>query len=246
MWNKAFLPSPQRPYRFHGLKHVCFLLACPAAWALSSSVKVTESDVRGSAVTQPTQASPSTKSMSPSPLQKASFEIASSFQMGKFDPLITDRHMQTIGGFFLRDTEAAYVPRNNPIEASKRIIRSIQTKLDKSKAKKKSFWDVRERIKTPDGDFFDVDTKFADDDKASMVIMLHGLESNSDSDLSHQIASACLANGMSFTCINFRSCSEDENGNIIPNSKLWGCKSRDNCARYDLVEKHACSNSFYV
>ena len=83
---------------------------------------------------------------------------------------------------------------------------------------------MRERIETPDGDFFDVDTKYCrDNDTASMVIMLHGLESNSDSSLSHQIASACLEQGMSFTCVNFRSCSEDEDGNIIGNP----CKGYD-------------------
>ena len=161
-------------------------------------------------------------------LQKLSFEIASSFKPNKFDPLIKDRHVQTIGGFFLRGTPAAYLPRDKPIESTKRIVKSIKIKSDKEKQRKPQFWDVRETVETPDGDFFHADTKFAEDKTASMVIMLHGLESNSDSDLSHQIASACVANGMSFTCVNFRSCSEDEDGNLIPNAKLWGCKCNAN------------------
>ena len=165
------------------------------------------------------------KKKGPTALQKLAFEIASTFIPGKFDPLITDCHVQTIGGFFLRDTPAAYVPRNQPIAQAKRIIQGIRMTKEKSKAKKKQpFWDARETIETPDGDFFHADTKYAADETASMVIMLHGLESNSDSDLSKQIASACVANGMSFTCVNFRSCSEDEECNLIPNKKLWGCK----------------------
>eukprot|EP00977_Amphora_coffeiformis_P022759 scaffold11454_cov168-Amphora_coffeaeformis.AAC.9 len=161
---------------------------------------------------------------SPTYLQKLAFEVASSFTTSTFDPLIKDRHVQTIGGFFLRDTPAAYLPRDKPIESAKRIIKGIKIKSDREKQKKPKFWDVRERIETPDGDFFHCDIKYSEDETASMVIMLHGLESNSDSDLSHQIASACLANGMSFTCVNFRSCSADEDGNLIPNSKLWGCE----------------------
>ena len=166
-----------------------------------------------------------TRKTSPTPLQKLAFEIASTFKPGKFDPLVTDCHLQTIGGFFLRDTPAAYLPKDKPIETAKRIIKGIRIKQEKlQQQKKEPFWDARETIETPDGDFFHVDTKYANDETASMVIMLHGLESNSDSDLSRQIASACVANGMSFACVNFRSCSEDEHGNIIPNTKLWGCK----------------------
>ena len=143
-------------------------------------------------------------------------EIAATFTTDTFDPLISDCHVQTIGGFFLRDTPAAYVPRDQPIQTAKRVLKGIRQARDKANSKKEVFWDVRERIETPDGDFFDVDTKYCrDNDTASMVIMLHGLESNSDSSLSHQIASACLEQGMSFTCVNFRSCSEDEDGNII-------------------------------
>lgn len=166
---------------------------------------------------------PATDNSLPTPLQKVAHEIASTFKPDKFDPLISDCHIQTIGGFFFRDTPAAYLPRDQPIQTAKRLVQGIRQKTDRP-TKKQAFWDVRERIDTPDGDFFHVDTKFADHDTASMVIMLHGLESNSDSDLSHQIASACLERGMSFACVNFRSCSQDENGNLIPNTKLWGCE----------------------
>lgn len=167
------------------------------------------------------------ESASPTYLQKVAFEIASGFKPSEFDPLIKNRHVQTIGGFFLRDTPAAYLPRDKPIESGRRIVKGMRIRGKREGQRKPKFWDARETIETPDGDFFHVDTKFANDETASMVIMLHGLESNSDSDLSHQIASASLANGMSFTCVNFRSCSEDEDGNLIPNTKLWGCEWKD-------------------
>lgn len=170
----------------------------------------------------PLKDEPSKKS--PTSLQKLAFEIASTFDPAKFDPLITDRHVQTIGGFFLRHTPAAYLPRDKPIESAKRILGGIRQTREKATQPKQAFWHVRETVETPDGDFFHADTKFAADETAPMVIMLHGLESNSDSELSKQLASACVANGMSFTCVNFRSCSEDEHGNLIPNAKLWGCK----------------------
>ena len=191
------------------------LCVCPSTKGLSTVVEP---------ATTRTPVSIDDSNTSPTYLQRLAFEIASSFKTSTFDPLIKDRHVQTIGGFFLRDTPAAYLPRDKPIESAKRIIKGIKIKSDRYKQKKPKFWYVRDTIETPDGDFFHADTKFANDETASMVIMLHGLESNSDSDFSHQIASACVANGMSFTCVNFRSCSADGDGNLIPNSKLWGCE----------------------
>jgi hypothetical protein len=162
--------------------------------------------------------------------QEGAADICASFAPDTFDPLIRDCHVQTIGGFLLRGTAAAYVPRFNLLGAAARIFRSLPILWSDSpkSGAQSDFWDARERIDTPDGDFFHVDTKHplvsggaaAD----SRVILLHGLESNSDSELSRQIAAACVDNGMAFTCINFRSCSEDREGNLIPNLSLGGCK----------------------
>lgn len=164
--------------------------------------------------------------------QQGAADICASFAPEPFDPLIRNCHVQTIGGFLLRGTAAAYVPRFNLLGAAARIFRSLPILWSDNSPKSgapSAFWDARERIDTPDGDFFHVDTKHplvvsggaAVD---SRVILLHGLESNSDSELSRQIAAACVDNGMAFTCINFRSCSQDREGNLIPNLSLGGCK----------------------
>ena len=200
---------------------ICWALYM-SAWLMCPSIMGFSTVVEPATTRMPV--SKDDKDAAPTYLQKLAFEIASSFTISTFDPLIKNCHFQTIGGFFLRDTPAAYLPRDKLIGSAKRIIKGIQIKTEREKQERVKFWDLRETIETPDGDFFHADTKFAMNESASMVIMLHGLESNSDSDLSHQIASACVANGMSFTCVNFRSCSADEDGNLIPNAKLWGCE----------------------
>jgi hypothetical protein len=160
---------------------------------------------------------------------KNAADICASFAPDTFDPIIRDCHVQTIGGFLLRGTAAAYVPRSNFLGAASHIFQSLPVLWSDSPKNggQPDFWDGRERIDTPDGDFFHVDTKhplaIGSGTADSRVIMLHGLESNSDSELSRQIAAACVDNGMAFTCVNFRSCSEDREGNLIPNLTLGGC-----------------------
>jgi predicted alpha/beta-fold hydrolase len=77
------------------------------------------------------------------------------------------------------------------------------------------FWDHRERIETPDGDWFHADTKYVKEtdtaNTAPTVILLHGLESNSNSTLSTEMAQAFLAKGMNCVCLNFRGCSGTPN-----------------------------------
>ncbi len=79
------------------------------------------------------------------------------------------------------------------------------------------FWDKRERIDTPDGDWFHIDIKFANSAKCQgTVLLLHGLESNSMSPLAMDMAKAYVKLGWDVRCLNFRGCSG------IPNDKLGG------------------------
>ena len=87
----------------------------------------------------------------------------------------------------------------------------------------KSFWDERERIDTYDGDFFHVDYKWNTavgvgelKQPQNMVILLHGLESSSNSPLSLDMAEAFGHQGFDVAFVNFRGCSG------VPNDKLGG------------------------
>jgi uncharacterized protein len=98
--------------------------------------------------------------------------------------------------------------------------------------KKPTFWDHRERIDTPDGDFFHADTKYATAPGANCdaggtssaardshggaptVILLHGLGSSSGSPTVHDMARAYTDRGMDVVCLNFRGCSG------VPNDTL--------------------------
>lgn len=88
------------------------------------------------------------------------------------------------------------------------------------------FTTVRERYKTPDGDFFDVDyaspsslilpssiereKRYIGDEKG-MVVILHGLESNTEGALVTKMATAFLHKGFSTALVSFRGCSGIDN-----------------------------------
>jgi predicted alpha/beta-fold hydrolase len=181
-------------------------------------------------------------------LQSQAAPIAASFREGTFRPWITNCHVQTIGGFFVRRI-CPYVPSANNESGgggdsggggggdvaafrmvARALIRSSRSKSSKSKgggldSEADSFWDHRERIETPDGDWFHADTKYVNGEHntvntaaaaaaaaaAPTVILLHGLESNSNSTLSTEMAQAFLARGMNTVCLNFRGCSGTPN-----------------------------------
>lgn len=145
-------------------------------------------------------------------LQKHAGMVASSFELtDNFNPLIPESHTQTIGGYLLRGLGAAYLPRNQPLP---RLLSAL-ARLG-SAEQNGNFWDSREEIDTFDGDFFHVDYKFVKDEHAPMVVLCHGLESNSNSALSRELARAFNLKGMHCACINFRGCSGQ------PNKKLGG------------------------
>jgi hypothetical protein len=180
-----------------------------------------------------------------------------------FDPpdWLSNPHVQTIGGYLCRlqwntvNTTTAYIPRNMgmmeslwtwlkmfiftsttiPTTASSITTTTTTTTTTTSS----SFWDRRERIETPDGDWFHADTKFwsphhehshphENDDPScnnvagparcskGTVILLHGLESNSNSPAVMEMAQAFIELGLDCTCLNFRGCSG------IPNDRIGG------------------------
>jgi len=87
-------------------------------------------------------------------------------------------------------------PHLNTIWASK--VRSVPTPERE-----------RIRIDTPDGDFLDVDCLKRGSSKA--IILLHGLEGNSDRTYMRGMTSSLAADGWDVLAMNFRSCSGETN-----------------------------------
>lgn len=77
----------------------------------------------------------------------------------------------------------------------------------------RDFQTTRRRISTPDGDFFHVDftTNVNSIDSVPIVLILHGLESNSQGPLVTKMTSSFLKKGFCCCLISFRSCSGEEN-----------------------------------
>ena len=160
--------------------------------------------------------------------------IARSFVPSSFDPLLTGGHLQSILGFFLRE-QCAYVPRGNLAALVQQAATAVLPARFSTSANPDDddewFWDVRERIDTPDGDWFHADTKYSCQDELDdaaigrprtttttkpTVLLLHGLCSSSNSSLARDLGRAFTQHGMDCICLNFRGCS----GTI--NDKLGG------------------------
>jgi predicted alpha/beta-fold hydrolase len=160
-------------------------------------------------------------------IQRKSAAIISSFELAEqFDPKISNGHVQSILGFFLRKS-CSYVPRNeSPIDLLQRIQKGFQ--ISSKESDNAAYWDKRERIETPDGDWFHVDYKYTSNSKPTTsttqptptVLLLHGLQSSSYGNLSVEMARAFKHQGLNVIALNFRGCSKDENGNNIPNDTL--------------------------
>jgi predicted alpha/beta-fold hydrolase len=85
------------------------------------------------------------------------------------------------------------------------------------------FWDERQRITSPCGqDFYTVDikytgkrkTKFQSDQSKGIVVLCHGMESNSNSSLSTDLGQAYAEDGFDVVCINFRGCCGSPNDSL--------------------------------
>ncbi|MFZ1751755.1 MAG: alpha/beta fold hydrolase [Saprospiraceae bacterium] len=72
---------------------------------------------------------------------------------------------------------------------------------------------IRERILTPDDDFFDVDWCKSSESK-KVAVLLHGLEGSSHSQYIVGTAKALMDHGYHVAAINFRSCSGEMNHQI--------------------------------
>jgi predicted alpha/beta-fold hydrolase len=165
--------------------------------------------------------------------QMKSKPIISTFQPKTFNPhpLLTNEHLQTILGVFIREEPGcAYIdPKaSNIVEEILPVVKAIYKKmpiilgLEEGKESECSFWDEREMIRTDDGDFFDVDFKYVKNSNLSnekqgkgTVILVHGLESNSNSTVSTNMAKSFISQGFDVACINHRGCSGRPNDSMV-------------------------------
>ena len=153
------------------------------------------------------------RKLTPSNWRSWATSVSQAFQTTEFEPawFAKNNHFQTIMGTLARE-DTMYR------RSSYAGWLSLTTK--KWNGRLPSFrWDRRERMETPDGDFFDVDFKFLGSsngnalvwDDRPIVLICHGLESNSKSPLAKDMARAFNNVGMHTACINFRGCSGEPN-----------------------------------
>lgn len=138
--------------------------------------------------------------------------ISHSFETRSFRPswFATNPHFQTIiGTLFRKETKDT-----QNLNVTDLILSSSTNREDN----KPTFqWDHSERIETPDSDFFHVDWKYhrchpnCDASLLPIALICHGLETNSNSPLCQEMATACNNQGMDAACINFRGCSGECN-----------------------------------
>jgi len=129
--------------------------------------------------------------------------IASSFEALEFTPasFAQNRHFQTIIAAFLRDRpQFAYWSGD-----STSAITSLMFDIGNDSGMGLDWYDKRERIETPDHDFFHVDFKYATfeekmQESRGMVVILHGLESNAESPLTIDMARSYLNQGFDVAC----------------------------------------------
>jgi len=143
--------------------------------------------------------------------RELSHSIASQFSPTEFNPLpsLTNCHIQTIAGVYLRKSDSCKYVKDSNVAAS--LFPDFFASPDQGE-----FYDSRQRFETSDNDFFDVDFKFSNREtkkpsSKGMVIVLHGLQSNSQSSLCLDMATAYLKNGFDVACMNFRGCSGEMN-----------------------------------
>jgi len=152
-------------------------------------------------------------------MQQQNRPIAESFEPNTFNPhpLLTNCHLQTISGVFLRkNPDCAYINESD-IGGIVKAIADIQSNNDQYN------YCERQRVTTScEEDFFTVDIKYAGErktqyqsvDAKGLVVLIHGLESNSNSSLSTDMAQAYVEDGFDVVCMNFRGCCGDPNDTI--------------------------------
>lgn len=144
--------------------------------------------------------------------RKKAAMVSHSFATREFKPnwWATNSHIQTIcGGLFRKG-----VMYTNRTELPFPWSWALATDSDGENEDPLAFWDERQRMETPDGDFFDVDWKYVHEGYNPgnpIVLICHGLQSDSRSPLAQDLAGAFGAVGMDVGCINFRGCSGEIN-----------------------------------
>jgi len=170
-------------------------------------------------------------------MQEKHRPIASSFVPSTFNPhpFLTNNHFQTISGVFLRkNPDCAYVASSDSnVTSMTKVLAAISDMPPKSNEMECEFWDARQRMSTScQLDFYTVDIKYAASacteneeelrtthkfqsaQSQGMVILIHGLESNSNSSLSTDMASAYSQSGFDVACLNFRGCCGSPNESL--------------------------------
>lgn len=154
---------------------------------------------------------------------KSAQEIINGFVPGTFrpHPAFTNLHVQTIvGALFRKSTMYWDEETDDWFSLLGRMLSSSDEKENGNNSDSEdddddSFiaWDERERVSTPDGDFFDVDWKYcgAGSPCRGTVVLTHGLESGSDKPLSRDLGTAYHLRGFDVAYLNFRGCSGEPN-----------------------------------
>jgi len=135
-------------------------------------------------------------------------EIMNGFKPKEFipAPFSTNPHFQTIAGVYVR--KYPYYAYWNTKLWLQSITNSPNNEILEDDT---MYWDRRQRINTPDGDFFDVDWKYSSGIIKGKVVIQHGLEANSNSSLCIELAESYVSKGFDVACINFRGCSGEPN-----------------------------------
>ncbi|KAL7503267.1 hypothetical protein ACHAXN_001075 [Cyclotella atomus] len=169
-------------------------------------------------------------------------EISSSFVPTTFSPppLLSNKHLQTIGGVFLRTNCAYYSNISSVLSGIFNTILNIQQNEYLTATNHENwYYDKRERIITPGGGaFFTVDHKYykpdvgKDAESRGTVIIIHGLESNSNSTLCTDMSTAFLQKGYDVSVLNFRGCCGTDVSKLYQDGTL--VKNGENSLMYHL------------
>ena len=162
-------------------------------------------------------------------LQQRAAPVVESFQVDtNFDPpaWLRNKHVQTIGGYLWRELgTGSYVDKSElPLVTALRLGTQLakawlvkQQQRDQPPTQS-SFWHHRERVETPDGDWFHADSRQQrrpGQPDTPTVIIVHGLESNTESPVVQQMAVTFeTKHNMNVVGLNFRGCSGIPNDTI--------------------------------
>ena len=126
-----------------------------------------------------------------------SVSVMKDFEPAKFCPpdWFTNRHLQTIFGALYRDRCMYMYEDDSILDVFRRFFLAPKQKAGVFQ------WDKRKRYETPDNDFFDVDFKYTiGQPSRGIVLLTHGLESNSNQSLPTDMAAVHHNSGFDVAC----------------------------------------------